>query len=532
MAEVQTVKKQHRLRVEQKTHVKNGVGRMGFVALSILSQIIWFWVLAIKLTNYATWVSVLASLVALIFALRMFYRKTTSSIKMSWLIVILVFPVLGIITYLLLGRPDGTRRKRRSFEAISKRLEGLLPQEEETFKKLVEDDLFVANEMRYVKDFGRYPVYEESDTTYYKEAEEGRLAQLEAIKAAKHFIFMEYHAVEQESSFNELYEALKEKAKEGVEVRFLYDDVGSAWFINHDFVKRAKADGIDCRIFNPMVPTVFLFLNNRDHRKITVIDGRIAFTGGYNLAEEYFNRTHPYGYWKDTGVKICGKAAKSFTIMFLEMWNFVKHTDTEYEKYLNLSDWACDKRKDKETKAGYVQPYADNPLDFERVGENVYLNLIKGATKYITFVTPYLILSDEMVRELTLAAKRGVKVCMITPGIPDKKLTYRITRSYYGALVDEGVQIFEYTPGFCHAKMCVCDDKLATVGTINLDYRSLYHHFENGCLFYKGAVIKDIKQDFDEMISISTEVTDGYKTSERHFVSIGNCLLRLIAPLM
>ncbi len=519
-----------KMRVEQKSRVKNGVGRMLFVAVSIVLQIVWFMVLVMKLSSYATWISVLASLIAFVFALRMFYRKTTGAIKLSWIVVILVFPILGITMYLLLGRPDGTKKKRKHFEAIANRMEGLIPQKEDTFARIENENLVVANQMRYIKDYGKFPIYDNCEVTYYKDASEGLKAQIDELKKAEHFIFMEYHAIEQASAFDELYEVLKEKAAAGVEVRILYDDIGSSWFISPDFVKRVEKDGIQCRIFNPMVPAIFLFLNNRDHRKITVIDGKVAFTGGYNLAEEYFNRTHPYGYWKDTGIKVTGEAARSFVVMFLEMWNFVKHTDPEPEKYLDMIK--PEEYKPLEKKDGYVVPYADNPLDFERLGENVYLNLIKNATHYIYIVTPYLIITDEMNRELTLAAKRGVDVRIVTPGIPDKKLTYQVTRSYYAALVDEGVQVYEYTPGFCHAKMMVCDDELATVGTINLDYRSLYHHFENGCLMYQSEAVKAIKEDFMEMFEKSCNVTEKYKTKPGHIIRIGQCLLRLIAPLL
>lgn len=515
------------MRVEQKTHVKNGLTRMAFVAVSVLSQILWFLVLVMKLSTQATWISALASLIALVFALRMFYRKTTGTIKMAWIIVILVFPVFGIALYLLLGRPDGTKKKRKIFAAIATRMEEFIPQKETVFDAIEMQDKMVANQLRYLKDYGKYPTYENCDVEYYKDATEGLSAQIAALKEAKHYIFMEYHAIEQESAFDELYEVLKERAKAGVEVRILYDDIGSSWFISPEFVRRVEADGIACRIFNPIRPAVLLFMNNRDHRKITVIDGKVAFTGGYNLAEEYFNRTHPYGYWKDTGIKVSGAAAKSFVVMFLEMWNFVKHTDTDYTQYIE-----CEGNQLEEKLDGFVTPYADNPLDFERVGENVYLNLIKGAKQYVYFVTPYLILTDEMIRELTLAAKRGVDVRIVTPGVPDKKLTYQVTRSFYAPLVDEGVKVYEYTPGFCHAKMCITDDELATVGTINLDYRSLYHHFENGCLLYKKSAVLDIRADFDDMFVKSKNVTEDYKTKQNHMIRIGQCLLRLIAPLL
>jgi cardiolipin synthase len=336
---------------------------------------------------------------------------------------------------------------------------------------------------------------------------------------------MEYHAIEDKESFGGIKEILIQKAKEGVEVRIIYDDVGSIGFINPKFIKNMETYGIHCRVFNPIVPALNIFMNNRDHRKITVIDGEIGFTGGYNLADEYFNITHPYGHWKDSGIKLTGDAVNSLTCMFLEMWNVIDNTDKDYGSYLPKYDF---KAYDK----GYVAPYADCPLDGEAVGENVYMNIVKNAKRYVYFTTPYLIITDEMQRELSQAAKRGVDVRIITPGIPDKKLVYQVTRSYYAGLVKNGVRIYEYTPGFIHAKQCICDDEVATVGTINLDFRSLYFHFENGTYLYKCSAIGDIKKDFDDTFPICTEVTDKYKNGRSAVLRIWQCILRLFAPLL
>ena len=268
-----------------------------------------------------------------------------------------------------------------------------------------------------------------------------------------------------------------------------------------------------------------MFMNNRDHRKITVIDGQVGFTGGYNLADEYFNITHPYGLWKDTGVRMEGDAVRSLTVMFLEMWNAIKKTDTDYTAYFPEITYAA-----KQT--GYVQPYADNPLDDEHTGENVYMNVLNSAREYAYFITPYLLISDEMKKAFTLAARRGVDVRIITPGIPDKKFVYQATRSYYNRLVKKGVRIFEYTPGFCHAKQCVSDDKAAVVGTINLDYRSLYHHFENAAAFYHKDAVAGVKADFDHLFEECHEVTEQYRSHRSTALRIGQCILRLFAPLL
>ena len=270
-------------------------------------------------------------------------------------------------------------------------------------------------------------------------------------------------------------------------------------------------------------------MNNRDHRKITVIDGKVGFTGGYNLADEYFNITHPYGEWKDTGLKLTGDAVKTLTMLFLSMWNSIKKTDEpqdDYIKYIKASDYGYKAVNNNQ----YVVPYADSPLNNNRVAENVYLNIIKGAKHYLYITTPYLLITEEMSRELAMAAMRGVDVRIVTPGIPDKKLTYSLTRSYYADLVRYGVRIYEYTPGFIHAKQWVSDGEVSVVGTINMDFRSLYLHFENAAYVYGKETAADILNDFYNIFRRSEEVTDKYINKPR-ILRIGQCILRLVAPL-
>lgn len=321
---------------------------------------------------------------------------------------------------------------------------------------------------------------------------------------------------------------LEERVKAGVEVRVFYDDMGSIGFINTDFVKKLEVVGIKCRVFNPFAPGLNLFLNNRDHRKITVIDGKVGFTRGYNLANEYFNLTHPYGQWKDTGIRLEGDAVRSLTITFLEMWNAIKDSnqdDIDIDRYLPQNEYTA-----KEN--GYVQPYADSPINHEHIGEEVYISMVNKAEQYCYFMTPYLIITDEMTHALSLAAKRGVDVRIITPGIPDKKVVYGVTRSFYNGLVRNGVRIFEWEPGFCHAKMSIADDKMATCGTINLDYRSLYHHFENGCFMYDCTAVADMKKDFDQTFCTCREVTEQYRTGRSATLRLGQLFLRLFAQLL
>lgn len=514
-----------RMRTEEKTAVKNSIGRLAFVGISVLIQVAWIVFLFIKLNKYSTWISLASSIIAFLVVLRLYGKHTNAAFKMPWIILILVFPVLGLCLYVLVGRQEVTGVMRRHFEQIDAELEGKVTQDTGVMERLEKKDLAVANQSCYIWRYGKYPVWQNTDVVYYAEAVDGFEAQKEELRRAEKFIFMEYHAIEDAEAFRELKQILVKKAKQGVEVRIFYDDIGSIGFINTDFIKRMEADGIQCRVFNPLIPVVSVFMNNRDHRKITVIDGRVGFTGGYNLANEYFNRTHPYGQWKDTGLKLTGDAVRSLTVMFLEMWNAIKKTDADYDRYLPRISYQA-------RENGFIQPYADSPLDGEQVGENVYMNIIKNAKRYVYFTTPYLIISDEMNKELGLAAKRGVDVRIITPGIPDKKLVYQVTRSYYAGLVGSGVRIFEYTPGFIHAKQCVSDDGTAVVGTINLDYRSLYLHFENGAFLYDCEAVRGVKKDFDDTFPLCEEVTETYKSGRSAVLRIGQCVLRLFSPLM
>ena len=513
------------MRAEKKVEVKNSVGRMAFVVLSLFFQVGWIVLQVLKLNEYSAVISVLSSMMALAVVLRIYGSSKNAAYKMPWIMLILAFPVMGLCLYLILGHSMVMRIMKRRIRDLSDEFVGRLKQNPEVLQQLKEKSTSIANQCRYIWNYGGYPVCGNTDIEFFAEAEDGLKAQREALQKAKSFIFMEYHAIEDSVAFDEIRKILVQKVKEGVEVRVFYDDVGSVGFINPAFVKKMEADGIKCRVFNPMVPFLHVFMNNRDHRKVTIIDGIIGFTGGYNLADEYFNITHPYGQWKDTGVRMEGEAVRNLTVMFLELWNAIRHTDKDYEQYLPSITYQA-------KEEAFVQPFGDSPLDGEPVGESVYMNMVKSAEEYIYFTTPYLIISDEFKRELCMAAKRGVDVRIITPGIPDKKMVYSLTRSYYAGLVQSGVKIYEYTPGFLHSKQCVCDGKTAFCGTINLDYRSLYLHFENGVFFGNCKAVEDMKQDFDRLFPICRDMTEQYKGTQPTVLRIRQCILRLFAPMM
>ena len=517
--------------LEGKAKRRNGVKRMIFAVIAIALEIALIFILLTKLYSVAAWVEIVLHILAIILVLRIYGQNITSAMKMPWVILILALPVFGTIMYLLIGMNGGTRKMRERFKEIDRKLLPLLAgKDEETIKRLRETDPSAAGISSYIRANSEYPVYQNTDVVYYDDAAKGLEAQLADLEKAERFIFMEYHAIEDRISWKRIEDILARKAAQGVEVRVFYDDMGSIGFITTDFVKKLKGLGIACRVFNPFVPLINFFLNNRDHRKITVIDGKVGYTGGYNLADEYFNLTHPYGEWKDTGIRLEGDAVPSLTAAFLEMWNAGKkkvdgENDTDFGQYFPQYSY-------KAVQNGFVQPYADSPMDERRIGEDVYISMVEKADRYCYFATPYLILTDEMSHALTLAARRGVDVRIITPGIPDKKMVYSMTRSFYHALVLGGVRIYEWTPGFLHCKMSVADDRMATCGTINLDYRSLYHHFENGCWIHDPATAVSIREDFDSMFAQSREVTEEYRTGERAVMKIWQLFLRLFAELM
>ncbi|MBR2546798.1 MAG: PLDc N-terminal domain-containing protein [Eubacterium sp.] len=565
---------------ENKASVKNGVKRLVFVGIALLLEIVLDLGVILWLNQYSEWLYIISRIFAAILVLYIYNQNKTSAMKMPWIILIMALPILGMTTYALIGLNPGMHSMRERYKEIDAKILPLLSDDSGNIEltdssmpvpkrvdlaeeHLREIDPGAANIASYLSKRAKYPAYENIPIVYYDDGAKGLEAQKEELRKAQKFIFMEYHAIENAESWHGIQEILEDRVKAGVEVRVFYDDMGSIGFIDTDFVKLMESKGIRCRVFNPFTIGLNLFLNNRDHRKITVIDGHVAFTGGYNLANEYFHLTEPFGYWKDTGIKIYGPAVRSFTDMFLEMWNAINgddDNDTDFTQYLHdvtVTDQAPDteaveasaetadagtvKAKsvnaiaesgiDPAASCGFVIPYGDIPLDDEHVGEDVYISIAEYAIKYAWYVTPYLILTDEMIHALGLAAKRGVDVRIITPGIPDKPLIYSITRSYYQNLVRNGVRIFEYTPGFCHCKMSVTDDAIATCGTINMDYRSLYHHFENGCLYTHCQAVMETKADFESMFEQCREVTEEYR-SPTAGKAFGQMLLRLVAPLM
>ena len=499
----------------------NSILRLIFVGISLLLQAGWLLLKIFELNQYSTVLYVVTQLIALLVVLRLYAKHTTSAMKMPWIMLILVFPVMGLSLYILVELIRVPKLVRKRLNRIRKAVaEHCPPEPQPDFQ-----DPIIGNQFRYLAKYGNGPAYSGTDTVYYSQAAEAFEAMLEAVSQAKQFIFMEYFIITDAGAFQRLEQLLVQKAAEGVEIRIMYDDIGSIGYLNRKFAKRLNREGIACRVFNPVVPVLSLLMNHRDHRKITVIDGKIGFTGGYNLADEYFGLTQPYGHWKDTGLRLEGPAVRSLTALFLELWNIRKQSDQDFTPYLAPVSPVPDAE-------GIVAPFGDTPLESERLAETVYMNLISGAKKSVYLMTPYLIITDEMRQVLGNAAKRGVDVRIITPGIPDKKIIYSVTRSYYNSLAIQGVRIYEYTPGFCHAKQCLCDGEIASIGTSNLDYRSLYHHFENNVLLYNCPAVRQMADDFEELFPQCREVTEIYRSGRSALLRTGQCILRLFAPLL
>ncbi len=507
-------------------YLKIFISKILLTAALFILQLGWSLFFLVRLTEYSAAVSAVFRILSILIILFIIIKEDNSAYKIGWIVLIMAVPLFGGLFYLFFGNKRPTRRLRGQLEKEHRRLISGLSQDADVMAEIRNRDARVAGTGHYLYRKSDFPVYQNTATDYYKIGEDMFADMISDLEEARHFIFMEYFIIEEGIMWNRILAILKRKAAEGVEVRLIYDDVGSLFNLPASFARECEAQGIKCMAFNPFIPLFSLVINNRDHRKIMLIDGHTAYTGGINLADEYINAVTRYGHWKDTGVRIKGDAVWSFTLMFLEIWHAFRE---EKDVLANFRPHVF--HPAEFTTDGYVQPFSDSPLDEETVGENLYIDILNSSCHYVYIFTPYLVIDNEMKGALSMAAKRGVDVRLAVPGIPDKKLVFRLTRSYYGPLIRSGVRVYEYTPGFMHAKSIVCDDETAVVGTINMDYRSLYLHFECGVYMYRTKMIADLKADFLETVLKCRQIAAGdIKTSfpGRLFDS----LLRLAAPLL
>ena len=469
--------------------------------------------------------SVLKIIFTAVVIIYLFNSSMNFSGKLTWMFLIAILPVTGAIFFFFTQMNVGHRKITRRVGAMIRQTQNAIPQPEDVLFDLKNDSSGTADLAKYLNKSNCFPIYENTEVKYFPIGEDKFAAVLDAIKTAEKFIFMEYFIIEEGYMWGKILELLVEKAAAGVDVRVMYDGMCEMSTLPPSYFKLLRKKGIKAKAFSPITPIISSHYNYRDHRKIMVIDGEIAFNGGINLADEYINRVERFGHWKDTAVMLKGDAVKSFTLMFLQMWNI----DEKEPKYL---PWLEDCKNAPRYAEGYVIPYGDSPLDDKLVGETVYMDIINRANSYVHIMTPYLILDGELEGALKYAAERGIDVRIILPGIPDKKVAYALAKSHYKRLIASGIKIYEYTPGFLHAKVFVSDDKKAVVGTINLDYRSLYHHFECATYMYKTDCIPDIEDDFRATLSKCREVTPKTIKEEKLSYKLMGGLMKFIAPLL
>ena len=503
--------------------------------------------------------------------------KENPMIKLSWCFLVGVFPILGSVVYLVIRYDLGYRVQQSRIMESEKETMKYLKNQETVLAKLYKEDMQTYRLGMYLRDKSESTISTNTQVIYFPIGEKQFEEMVRQLEDAEKFIFLEYFMISHGKMWNTILDILIRKAKAGVEVRLLYDGSCAVYLLPYNYPKDLKALGIECRMFSPPIPFLSTHYNNRDHRKILVIDGKIAFTGGVNLCDEYINVNSPCGHWKDVGVMLCGDAVRDFTLMFLQMWaateKRVSISDSLCEdsvrKYIdvwvdNQTKWkeriiqrdaksahengmidiqegksnigevviSTDKIKKQEFSYGYVIPYGDSPMDEENVGEMVYLDILNQAKEYVYIMTPYLILDHEMVTAISFAGKRGVKVKIILPHIPDKKYAFVLAKEHYKELLEAGVEIYEYTPGFVHAKVFVSDDCRAVVGTINLDYRSLYWHYECAVYLYQVPAVFDIRKDVEETLKMCQKISMEDVKQRRMVSKVAGAILKLVAPLM
>lgn len=500
-------------------------GRTVIVVLAFLIQLALIVCSFLWLRNYSIFVYALFGLIGVIVLLHLFNAKGAPDIKLCWMLPIVIFPVFGALFYVFITTQGGAHYLQKRLAVLSGHTGKYIAQNAEAVEKLAAENGQAERFADYLMKYDNSPVYIHTQLKFYPLGDDWFPDMLEELKKAEKFIFLEYFIVEEGCVWNPVLDILKEKVKQGVEVRFMYDGMCSLSLLPNFYPKLMEKEGIRCKMFSPIRPVFSSHYNNRDHRKILVIDGKVAFTGGTNLADEYINQKVRFGHWKDTAVRLKGDAVERFTCMFLEMWNVSERGEEEYDRYRTPAGAAM-------AEDGYVIPYSVTPYGTERMGKRVYLDVLNTARKYVHIMTPYLIPDYEMMMALTYAARRGVEIVIIMPHIPDKKYAFVVAKTYYNELLEAGVKIYEYTPGFVHAKIFVSDDEKAVVGTVNLDYRSLYHHFECGVYLYRNSEIAAIEADFDSTLKQCMEADKTAYQRQKLWERLEGKLLRMFAPLM
>ena len=476
------------------------------------------------LHQYRIYLQVTEVVLRILAIIYLFQSDMESTAVNTWLLIVLPFPIIGTLLLAYTKLDIGYTGMKRAIQSNIDRSSGILKQDNQALEELKQRHTSNYNLVQYLENVnGSFPVYRDTKTTYFPSGEAKFEEMKKQLLKAEKYIFLEYFIIGEGEMWGEILAILKQKVQEGVEVRVLYDGMNEFSTLSFDYKKRLQNIGIQSRVFASVTPFLSTYYNYRDHRKILLIDGKVAFTGGINLADEYINKIERFGHWKDTALMLEGPAVDTFLVLFLQMWTY-SHELLDVTSYM-VEHEGFD-------TPGFVVPYGDNPLDKDKVGENVYIDILNHARDFVHIMTPYLILDGELLHALKFAAERGVDVSIIMPGIPDKKSVYYLAKTYYPTLLASGVKIYEYTPGFIHAKVFVSDNSRAVVGTINLDYRSLYHHFECATYLYRTSSVLAIEEDFQATKDQCRRVsTNDVKNLPFHQKALG-LLTKLVAPLM
>ena len=499
--------------------------RSTVIAILLIIQILFLSASFVWLEQYRFWLELLERALAIVVVLYLVNSEMDALSRVTWLILVMIFPLLGSLFLFYTKFDWGYRELKQRINHLINNSSPYLQDDETILADLKDITSTTYHLVQYFnRSSGNFPVYQKTEVTYFPIGEDFFAELKQQLLKAEKYIFMEFFIIAEGMMWGEILSILEKKVEEGVEVRVLYDGMIEFSTLSFDYTERLAKIGIKAKAFSPISPFISTYYNYRDHRKIVVIDGEVAFTGGINLADEYINQIDRFGHWKDTGLMLEGEAVDSFLIMFLQMWSIT-------EKEMVVSSYLGNHEHLPESD-GYVIPYGDSPMDTDKVGENVYIDILNHAKEYVYIMTPYLILDSEMEHAIRFAAERGVDVKIIMPGIPDKQIPYALAKTYYGALMKSGVKIYEYTPGFVHAKVFVSDSAKAVVGTINLDYRSLYHHFECAAYLYKVKAIADIYKDYLQTLSQCQEITKETLEARPPLQKAVGMVTRAIAPLL
>lgn len=497
--------------------------RLFIFALCILAQATILVLMIAYLSNYGLYMYGFFSLLSLFTILGIVSKKDNPIYKLAWVIPVALFPALGWFLYFVAGRNKVSKIRKERMANVFETTKGLAAQDKSIFDDLAATHPNVAKQVRYIQNVTGLPIYKNTQTEFLSPGVSFFERLCEELLKAEKFIFMEYFIIQEGKMWNTILDILAQKVKQGVEVKMMYDDIGCIQTVPTFYHKKLRQLGIEVHVFNVFTPSLDMFMNYRDHRKITVIDGNVGFTGGNNLADEYINEIDKHGYWHDSSIMLKGEAVWSLSVLFMQMWQYYSDNPLDYSRYRPTESFEA---------LGYVMPFGDGPLDGHLTGENVYMNMIANAKSYVSITTPYLILDNEMITVLCAAAQSGVRVSIITPENPDKWYVHMVTRYNYTTLIEAGVEIYELKNGFIHSKTMVCDDEIGIVGTQNFDFRSFYLHYECAAFLYHAAAVLQARKDHIKCLARSRRVTLAECKNRNIFVRATQSVLNVFSAMM